>query len=263
MGGPPFPKAVLLDLDDTILDDSSTVDTCWKHACDAHRLDFAGLDPSELYGAIRERGQWYWSDPERHRAGRLDLEAARAEVVRLALAELGVDGAGVAGRIARTYSHSRDSSMQPLPDAIDTVRWLRGRGCKLALLTNGAGDAQRRKISRFDLAGLFDCILIEGETGFGKPDERIYRRALETLGVVPEEAWMVGDHIEFDVAAPQKMGLFTVWIDVNGRGVPPGMDVRPDLIVRALSELRSGNISPLAAAGLQIGFQRVHGGNRG
>jgi putative hydrolase of the HAD superfamily len=242
----PLPKAVLLDLDDTILDDTSAVDTCWKEACAAHRVDFAGLDPAELYKAIKEKGQWYWGDPERHRLGRLDLEAARAEVVRLALADLDVDAAGVAEKIAGTYSRSRDVRMRPLPDATDTVRWLRKCGCRLALLTNGSGAAQRRKIDRFDLAGLFDCILIEGEAGFGKPDERIYRRALETLAVAPEQAWMVGDTLEFDVAAPQRLGLFTVWIDVNGLGVPSGKDVRPDLIVRALSDLRSGNISSLA-----------------
>ena len=41
--------------------------------------------------------------------------------------------------------------MEPLPDAIDTVRWLRDSGRRLALLTNGAAAAQRRKIARFGL----------------------------------------------------------------------------------------------------------------
>ncbi len=242
-----MPKAVLLDLDDTILDDSSTVESCWKNACAAHRADIPGFDPDELYRAIRKQGEWFWSDPERHRIGRLDLDVARAEVVRLALAQLEVDDAGLAVKIAATYSRSRQATIQPSPDAIDTVRWLRERGCKLALLTNGAGDAQRWKIEMFGLANLFDCILVEGEVGFGKPDERIYRRALRELAVDPAEAWMVGDHLEFDVAAPQQLGLFTVWIDVHGTGVPAGRNVRPDFIIRTLSELRSGKISALAS----------------
>jgi putative hydrolase of the HAD superfamily len=241
-GVPQTPKAVLLDLDDTILDDSSTVDECWKGACAAHRSEFRSLDPQEVYATVREKGQWFWSDGERHRIGRLDLDAARAEVVRLALAHLGIETGGLAEKIAGTYSRSRDVSMQPLPDAVDAVRWLRECGCKLALITNGGAAAQRRKIDRFNLAGLFDCILVEGEVGFGKPDERIYRRALQKLDAVPEEAWMVGDNLEFDVAAPQQLGLFTVWIDIHGSGVPPGKDVRPDRIIRALSELRWGRV---------------------
>ena len=96
--------------------------------------------------------------------------------------------------------------MAPLPDAIETVRWLRESGRRLALLTNGAAAAQRRKIARFEIADLFDAILVEGELGFGKPDERVYLRALNALGVTPADAWMVGDNLDFDVAAPQKLG---------------------------------------------------------
>jgi putative hydrolase of the HAD superfamily len=231
---------MLLDLDDTILDDSSTVDQCWQEACAAHRAEFAGLDPAEVYGEVRRQGEWFWGDPERHRLGRLDLDAARGEVVRLALAELRIARDGLAEKVAGAYARQRDATMAPLPDAIETVRWFRARGVKLALLTNGAGPAQRRKIARFDLAGLFDSILVEGEVGFGKPDERIYRRALQDLAVDPADAWMVGDHLEFDVGAPQQLGLFTVWIDARGRGVPAESPVRPDRVVRRLSELRAG-----------------------
>ena len=129
--------------------------------------------------------------------------------------------------------------MAPLPDAIDTVRWLRESGRRLALLTNGAQSAQRRKIARFEIADLFDAIFVEGELGFGKPDERVYRRALSALDVKPADAWMVGDNLEWDVAAPQKLGMSGVWIDARGRGIPDQSAVKPDYIVRSLAELRS------------------------
>src|SRR5438477_8455978 len=99
-----------------------------------------------MYAAIRRQSEWYWGDPERHRLGRLDLDAARVDVVRLALKELNVECRGLAEKIGGAYSRNRDETMAPLPDAIDTVRWLHARGVKLALVTNGAGDAQQRKI---------------------------------------------------------------------------------------------------------------------
>lgn len=234
----PLPKAMLLDLDDTILDDSSTIEACWRAACDEHRNECSGVDPSAIYDAVRERSEWFWGEPERHRMGRLALDAARVEVVRLGLATLGIEKDGLAEKIGGTYSRQRHLTMEPLPEAIDTVRWLRARGTRLALITNGAAEAQRRKIERFGLAPLFDCILIEGEVGFGKPDARVYHRALHALAAEPGDAWMVGDHLDFDVAAPQQLGLFTVWIDTDGHGVPPGRHVRPDRIIRRLSELR-------------------------
>jgi putative hydrolase of the HAD superfamily len=233
-----LPAGFLLDLDDTILDDSSNIDQCWRDACAANAKDLGGLDLSTVLDAIRNTSRWYWSDPDRHRDGRLELDAARREVVRLALLELGVKDAAVAARIGDAYGHHRDAGMEPLPDAIDTVRWLKQSGCALALLTNGAGPAQRKKIERFGLAEFFDTILVEGEVGFGKPDPRVYQLALSRLGLAPQDAWMAGDHLDWDVAAPQQIGLFAIWIDRHGRGLPPQSRVRPDRVVRTLSDLR-------------------------
>ena len=233
-----LPRAVLLDLDDTILDDSGNVEACWREACAAFRPEMGDLDPADLYDAIARTSKWFWADADRHRTGRLDLDAARREVVRLALADIGVDASGLAAKVAGVYSLRRDTGIQPFADAVETVRWLRGRGCRLALLTNGSGVAQRSKIDRFRLAELFDLILIEGELGFGKPDPRIYRRALDELSVTASDTWMVGDNLVWDVAQPQRVGIFSIWIDVRGTGLPSGHDVRPDRIVRRLSELR-------------------------
>jgi len=234
-----YPRAVLLDLDDTILDDSSLVHECWHEACAGYANRLAPLDPVVVADAIRTTSRWFWGDPERHRAGRLELAAARREVVRLALRDLGIEDEPLAAGIGDAYSYRRDVSMEPLPDAIDTVRWLRDSERRLALLTNGGGPAQRKKIERFGLAELFDVILIEGELGFGKPDQRVYHHALGALDVDPSEAWMVGDNLEWDVAAPQKLGVSGVWIDLRGRGVPHQSGVRPNYVVRSLSELRA------------------------
>jgi putative hydrolase of the HAD superfamily len=131
----------------------------------------------------------------------------------------------------------REDALQPFPGAIEALRHLRGQGVRLALITNGNADAQRRKIDRFDLSPLFDSILIEGEFGVGKPDERVYLHALDQLNVKPEEAWMVGDDLEWDVRAPQRLGMFAIWLDFAGRGLPESSLVRPDRIIRSLSEL--------------------------
>ncbi len=234
-----LPRAFLLDLDDTILDDSGTARRCWPEACAAHHAELRDFTPAALLQAIERVRHWFWADAERHRVGRLDLDAARAKVIAMALAELGSDDPALAERMAATYGAFRDRDMQPFNGAIETVRWLRESGCSLALLTNGAAAAQRRKIERFDLAPLFDLILIEGELGFGKPDIRVYHRALEGLGVAAADAWMIGDNLDWDVAPPQTLGIRGIWIDSRGKGLPADHATRPDRIVRSLSELRA------------------------
>jgi putative hydrolase of the HAD superfamily len=125
----------------------------------------------------------------------------------------------------------------PLPGALAAVRGLRDRGVRLALLTNGEAGEQRRKIERFQLAPLFECVLVEGEFGVGKPEEAVYRHALAALDATPADAWMVGDNLEWEVVVPQRLGMYAVWVDHAGRGLPPDSLVRPDRTVRSISEL--------------------------
>jgi len=232
-----FPRAVFLDLDDTILDDSGDSHLCWVEACAAHR--HGELEPSRVNDAIQRVRAWYWSHPDRHREGRLRLDEARREVVERALAELGVCAPAVAAGIASTYSELRRQKIRPFDGAVETVRWLRSLPLRLALITNGSALDQREKIERFQLADLFDLVLIEGELGFGKPNPRVYRHALDTLGVQPADTWMVGDNLEWEVAVPKQLGLTCVWVDRHARGLPPGFDPAPDRIIHRLSELRA------------------------
>jgi putative hydrolase of the HAD superfamily len=156
----------------------------------------------------------------------------------MAVSNVGCDDGTLAARIATRYDDCRDARTALFPGAVEVLTWLRGSGCRLALLTNGAADAQREKIQRFRLAPLFDLILIEGELGFGKPDERIYRLALTELAAPPKHTWMIGDNLEFDVQQPQKLGITGIWVDATGAGLPADSDICPDLIIRTFAELR-------------------------
>jgi putative hydrolase of the HAD superfamily len=232
-----LPRAILLDLDDTILADTVNAPHCWRVVCDRFAAEVSGLTPDRLLAEIERVRDWYWSDPERHRRGRLDLERSRQEVVALALQALGAEVPDLARRIVRDFSALRDETLRPFPGALETLRRLRRLGVRVALVSNGSSAAQRSKIDRFGLAPLFDAIVIEGELGAGKPDEQVYLYACEQLGVTPAEAWMIGDRLDWDVAAPQRLGILAVWVDNAGQGLPPSSPVRPDRIIRSLAEL--------------------------
>jgi putative hydrolase of the HAD superfamily len=55
---------------------------------------------------------------------------------------------------------------------------------------------------------------------------------------------MVGDHIEFDVGAPQRLGLRGIWVDRPGAGLGPDSPVRPHRIIRSLRELTPAPEAP-------------------
>ena len=236
MSAVPHPKAILLDLDDTIIDDSVGVDDGWRVACEDADAAVFGIEPAVLQASIMSVRDWYWSDPSRHRAGRADLRAAGTWIVGEALRRLEVDRPELAPRIANRYRDVREEALSLFPGALDALARMKSLGLGLALLTNGAASAQRAKIERFGLAPFFEYVCIEGEFGCGKPDRRVYVSALSALACDASDAWMAGDNLEWDVAAPMRLGIHGVWID-RSRSGPPAGSPKPDRIIESIVEL--------------------------
>ena len=232
-----LPRALLVDLDDTILDAHRNPDAAWIGVC----REFAGLlgaaSPEALHEAILEARDWIWGDPGRSRRARLNMTGTRREIVRRALGRLDLPYSPAAEDMADRFTALRDQAIRPFPGATDTLRRLREEGVRLALLSNGDGPTQRGKIERFALEGLFDHIQIEGEFGVGKPDERAFRNALAALGAEPAEAWMIGDNLEADILGAQQVGVHAIWVDPDGTGLPEGSPVRPHRVIATLSDL--------------------------
>ena len=231
----PQPQAMFFDLDGTILDLRTGMEEMWRAACEEHRD--GSFEPARMHEAIRARRTWFWDDAERARTGRMDLDAASREIVRHAFGDLGIEAVDLAHGIADDYRARRATSIEPYPGAVETLRAFRERGIRMALLTNGEAANQRRNIERHGLAAHFDCIVIEGEFGVGKPDERVFQHALAVTSSTPEATWMIGDSLESDIAPAVSMGLHGVWVDPDGLGVPADAAVQPHRVVRAISEL--------------------------
>jgi putative hydrolase of the HAD superfamily len=232
---PPF---LLFDLDDTLLDYSASGGQCWQEICQeyAHRL---GVEVDRLSTTLQQASAWYWSDPERHRSGRLDLKSARRRVLRLTLERLGLDRHPVGNEMADAFTLRREERILPFPGAIETLQRLQQRGIRMGLLTNGGRELQRNKIQRFSLEQYFQVILIEGELGVGKPDRSVFLSALEQLGALPAQTWMVGDDLVRDLQPAWELGLGTVWVDFDGTGLPADSPIVPMQMIRSVNDLLS------------------------
>ena len=231
------PKAILFDLDDTILDYDSVADRSWKQVCDTVSPKLPGLGTQELCAALKAKALWCWSEPDRHLRGRRDLLAARIEIVSSVLQCLGVSDPEICEEISVSYEKIRTELIAPRPGAIETLRQLHRDGIKLGLVTNGAKEPQRAKINRFGLAPFFDSIVIEGEFGIGKPDQSVFQHSMEKLGANPQQTWMAGDNLYFDVGGAQDVGIWGIWVDWRRSGLPKDSKVKPDRIVHLISEL--------------------------
>ena len=238
-----LPKAMLIDMDDTILTLTASATQAWAGLVDAYTPRLPISDRTTLQDALLAARTDYWRDPATHRPGRLDLIGSRRAIIHQALLALGLPDVGatqaLAAEMAYVLTEAILGDIAPFPGAVETVVALREHGVRLALITNGEAREQRRKITRHNLAPLFDCVLVEGEFGVGKPDPAVYHHALAQLDAAPDEAWMIGDNLEWEVQVPQQLGLYTVWVDFAAKGLPAESPARPDRIIRSLAELLS------------------------
>jgi putative hydrolase of the HAD superfamily len=231
-----LPSYLLFDLDDTLLDYSASGRRCWQELFLEYAPRFR-VTVEQLASAHQQTSSWYWSDPERHRAGRLDLKSARRQVLQLMLQKLGIEAPALGDEMADTFTARREEMFAPFPGAIETLQEFKRRGIRMGLITNGNGEFQRNKIRRFDLNRFFEAVIIEGEFGMGKPDRSVFIAAMELLGASPAQAWMVGDDLARDIQPAQELGLGTVWVDFENAGLPAGGPIAPMRTVRSITEL--------------------------
>jgi putative hydrolase of the HAD superfamily len=157
-----------------------------------------------------------------------------------ALNSLGHNLPGAGAEIASRYRDLREERICLFPGAIETIEWFRSQGIRLGMATNGNAAGQRAKIERFGLAPYFERIIVEGEFGLGKPHREVYETLFASLNADPAKMWSIGDNLEWDVGAPQALGVYGIWVDGAGEGLPIDASVQPDRIIAAISELRPG-----------------------
>ena len=99
---------------------------------------------------------------------------------------------------------------------------LRATGARLGVVSNADGSVGARLRDQEVLqvgSGMgvqVECIIDSGEVGVQKPDPRIFRIALDAMGIEPDRAWYVGDMPGIDVVGARAAGLHPIVRDPFG-----------------------------------------------
>jgi putative hydrolase of the HAD superfamily len=109
------------------------------------------------------------------------------------------------------YRRARDSALVPYPHVHLTLHNLMRRGLKLGVLSDAPRDSAWLRLVYLNLHYVFDDVITFHDTGVHKPEAAPFRAALDRLGVAPEEALMVGDWPDRDMAGAAALGITTVF----------------------------------------------------
>lgn len=251
-------KAVIFDLDDTLLWDQKSVKKAFESTCLLAKEKY-GVDPEKLEETVRNEarvlyssyetynftqmiginpfeGLWgnFLDEGENFRRMKEIVPTYRRDAWTKGLLSLGFDDTDFGAQLAETFPLERKKHPFVYEDTFSVLDGLKGK-YKLLLLTNGSPDLQNTKLAITpEIAPYFDSIVISGSIGRGKPDPSIFEHAIKQLNVSIDEAIMVGDNLMTDILGASRVGMKSVWIN---REKKERNEVVPDYEIRQLDEL--------------------------
>ena len=227
--------AIFFDLDDTLVDDTISLEQCAEQAV-KELAPGLGITPVVLADAYVDAAIEFWTDlgpgSPKPASG-----AIRPMMWRRALQRFDVDDDALAENLAHRFDELRVERVEFFPDALPVLEALHGR-YKMAIITNGFAETHERKIARLELERFFDRVILAGELQMAKPDPAVFVHAMEWLGVKPDVSVMVGDRYDRDIEGAHAAGMRAVWIRCRDEEIPAGARP-PDAIIPSVGALPS------------------------
>ena len=224
-------KAILIDIDNTLLDFSAYV----KHAMrDGFETFGLGEYSEEKFQVFQRINDGLWREIEE---GTLTFDELQRIRWNRIFEALGISFDGVEFEIYfRKYLFN---SAIPMEGAMEMLEYLNGRYL-LCVASNGPYEQQLNRLKVGGMYSYFAEYFISGKIGASKPSKEFFTHCLEVLNrrgkILPSEILMIGDSLTSDVAGAIDSGMKTCFYDLKGKGVPSGMKV--DYTVSSLNEIR-------------------------
>jgi putative hydrolase of the HAD superfamily len=109
------------------------------------------------------------------------------------------------------YRRGREYTLVLYPHVRKTLLELAKRGLKLVILSDAPRYQAWSRLCYLNLPHFFDHVITHEDTKVRKPDPAPFNRAIELLGMHPDEVIMVGDWPERDMAGAHGVGIRTVY----------------------------------------------------
>jgi HAD superfamily hydrolase (TIGR01509 family) len=240
------PRVVLFDIGSTLwsspAEDPQALLQCYGCARDVLVAALPEVPPIEALIEAVEHHFAEWEDVWRTQADKVQ-QPPTSEYVATALRKLNLELPPAA--LLRFTDELLETSVftarvePPEPGMSEALAALKGLGVRLGCVSNafmGAATLNRIMAER-GLGEHLDLTVSSCEFGWRKPHASIYREAARLMKVAPAETVFVGDRLDADVVGPAALGMRTVLTHQYRQEDPATASVKPDAVIKHLSEL--------------------------
>ena len=125
--------------------------------------------------------------------------------------------------------------LSPFKEVPETLKKLKGRNFKLAILSNGTPSLLDELVKSNNLDKLFDDIFSIEEVGIYKPDSRVYDLPIKKYKIKNSEVIFLSANT-WDVSGGGNYGYQSIWVNRNNN-IFDNLDFNPSNQIKDLTEL--------------------------
>jgi putative hydrolase of the HAD superfamily len=188
-------KALIFDLDDTLLDRRKSLEKFLKKIYDK-------LKP----GNVINYPDFYKISVEIDNFGQI----SRSGFFKRLFNEIGINNLSVS-EYEKYWNNNFPDYSVPMENLYKMLKHLRKRKYKIGIITNGDNKVQRNKIRKLKIKKYLDAVLISSELGVSKPNKNIFLKALYKLKIENHEALYIGDNPFTDIMGAYNSEIKPVW----------------------------------------------------
>jgi putative hydrolase of the HAD superfamily len=205
--------ALLIDLDDTLLDERSAAARAYSTFVEVHAAVLGSTDRDTLLERWDSVASHHWA---RFQRGEVSFQGQRRGRVRDFLqVQLSDQEADCA---FEPYWRQYEQSWSLFPDVPHFLA--RTRHLPKVIVTNGERPQQMQKIQACELLDHLVAVITPSDCGYWKPDPAMFEAALQVLQIPAQSCMMIGDSLENDIGPARAMGMAFFHVDrANGRGL--------------------------------------------
>ncbi len=226
----PAIRAVLIDIDDTLLDFGSSSIDAYGFAVERTGYDL----PPGAFETFRRINVGLWEAVEKGEMTKAELHENRWNIIFDALGLGTLDGK----RFEDAFYGRLSETAFPIAGAKEILAYLSSK-YRLYTASNASHDQQRERLRKAGLDAYFTDFFVSADLGANKPSKAFYDRCFERMEPrpLPKETALIGDSISADISGGNRYGLYTVWYNHNRLPDPADPALAPCAKVDSLAEI--------------------------
>ena len=202
-------KDLFVDFDDTLYDTYGNAVIALSETFDVFHLERYFADPQAFYDAYWMANIDLWG---RYSKGEITRDYLIVERFRRPLS-VG-QGLHVTEALCLEMSDRFLDFCASKPGVVEGAHelmdYLKGRGYRMHMTSNGFHEVQYKKLAACGLRDYFDTIILSEDAGVNKPSPLYFDYARKVSGAERQTPLMIGDNLQTDIVGASNAGIETI-----------------------------------------------------